>query len=97
MTVTSQRAAIAVKLLGPLREEAKRRQVANLKHGDETPVVPDSARREESGRAVEHASKIVGVLAKAVHDADPETFKRVERGELSANAAHKIVTGRASR
>lgn len=56
----SQRAAIAVEMLGPLKEEAKKRQIANLRQGDECPVAPDLAQRESPiGEAVHQAAKIV--------------------------------------
>lgn len=74
--MTAQRAAIAVKMLGPLKEEAKKRQVANLRRGDEVPVPPELGEREVlTGEAVEQAGRIVGVgkttiqYAKAVSEA----------------------------
>lgn len=104
----SQRAAIAVKMLGPLKEEAKKRQEATGKNaprnesGQLQPVPPEPAGPEEMrlGEAVLQAAKLVGVgktvvqQAKAVQSAAPELFEKIESGEVSVDRAHKIITGR---
>ena len=60
-----QAAIIAVKMLGPLEEEAKKRQ------GQRTDlnIAPEPAQSSPKGRAVEHAAKLVGIGKTQVQEA----------------------------
>lgn len=93
----SQLAMIAVKMLEPLKAEAKKRQVASLKQGGVSPVPTVPEERGESGEAVAQAAALVGLgatsvyQAKAVIDRAPELAKQVESGKISVDKAHKIM------
>ena len=77
----SQRAAIAVRMLGPLKEEAKKRQATST--GGAHPQLSTDLYEAASskGRAIDQASRIVGVgattiaSAKAVSERDPDPTK----------------------
>lgn len=90
---TSQLAAIAVKMLPPLEEEARKRQ-GQRNDLNFCPSVITS-----DGRAVGQAAKIVGVgnttvqEAKRVKTKDPQLFKKVEAGEITVNQAVKAIKG----
>lgn len=89
----SQLAMIAVKMLEPLKAEAKKRQGARTDLN--IPTVPEGS--GESGEAVAQAAALVGLgatsvyQAKAVIDRAPELAKQVESGKISVNKAHKIM------
>lgn len=103
----SELAAVAVEMLAPLQEEAKKRQVAHLKQGNEIPVTPKVEERENetgrsaggqfaaTGEAAVIAARIVGVGKTYVHNA-----KRVKQKspELFAEVrAGKITVDKALR
>lgn len=89
----SQLAMIAVKMLEPLKAEAKKRQGARTDLN--IPTVPEGS--GESGEAVAQAAALVGLgatsvyQAKAVIDRAPELAKQVESGKISVDKAHKIM------
>jgi hypothetical protein len=56
-------------MLPALEAEAKKRQVAHLKQGDESPVTPNSEQRDESGAAAKIAAKIVGTGKTQIYEA----------------------------
>lgn len=99
----SQLAMIAVKMLEPLKAEAKKRQEATQLAGKDrdgfpvrsVPTVPEEPK--ESGEAVAQAAALVGLgatsvyQAKAVIDRAPELAKQVESGKISVDKAHKIM------
>jgi hypothetical protein len=99
---SSQRAAIAVKLLEPLKVEAKKRQEAGVNQYTKSLPPHLAEGSAASGEAAAHAARIAGVSRSYVNDAksvaarDPELFGRVQRGELSVNKAHQIVKERAT-
>lgn len=65
----SQLAMIAVKMLEPLKAEAKKRQVASLKQGGVSPVPTVPEERGESGEAVAQAAALVGLGTTSVYQA----------------------------
>lgn len=89
----SQLAMIAVKMLEPLKAEAKKRQGARTDLN--IPTVPEGS--GESGEAVAQAAALVGLgatsvyQAKAVIDRAPDLAKQVESGKISVDKAHKIM------
>ena len=95
----SQRTAIAVEMLPPLKQEAKKRQVANLKQGQESPV-PDRGqeRGKDNHEAIEEAAAIVGVSGRQVYRAaivkerDPKLFDEIKAGKINVRSAHRKVT-----
>lgn len=95
-STTSQLHAVAVNMLPALQAEARHRQLANLKHGDETPVPTEPLER---GEAVKIAAQQVGVgttqiyKAKRVKESDPEVFAKIESGEITTEEAARIVSG----
>lgn len=90
----SQKAAVAAQSLPLLEEEAKARQVATLKKGNEKPDVPKVEQRE-AGRSVEKAAKIAGVGKQYVSDAKriqkeaPEEFAKIVTGEKTISEVKK--------
>lgn len=100
----SQLAVIAVKMLGPLKEEAQKRQLSGKGadgsggRGHEKNLAPDSVQGfRESGRAVDQAAKLVGVgktqvqEAKAVVEQAPDLVPEIEAGKMSVDKARKIM------
>jgi len=86
-----QRAAIVLEfdeMVEELRREAKERQLAHLKRGDETPVLPDLAKREPKHTHVELAEKAgigkssMQYLMSVQRDA-PDLFQQVKDGEMT--------------
>lgn len=90
----SQRAALALELeeIDRRREEARRRQRANLRQNAEAATLPP---RGESTR--ERAARIAGVSPRTVQDAetvrqlDRDLFEQVRAGSLKANQAAERV------
>lgn len=89
---SSQRATIAGRMLPHLEAEAKKRRAATLKqNAAETEKIPE----REQGEAREQAAKLTGTNpryvseAKRLKEEDPETFTKVERGEVSLSAVSK--------
>jgi ParB family chromosome partitioning protein len=90
----SQCAVVAAEMIPLLADEAKRRQVSRLRHGDETPLAQVCADGQQ-GKAAKLAAEACGVsgrtaeMALAVKRNDPEVFERVRTGETSVNAAYR--------
>lgn len=91
-----QLALLALRIEEIEAEEAKKRQVANLKRGDATPVELNLAQRETSaGKASEKAAAAVGCSpaqvrkAKKLKKSRPDLAKKVDDGELSLHAAER--------
>lgn len=91
-----QRAMVAAKALPMLREDAKRRMVATLKRGDETPAPLDAI--ASSGKAANEAGRLLNVsgdsvqrAAKVIARAEPELRAAVERGDVAVSTAAAIV------
>lgn len=87
---TAQRAALAVELLPHLEAEARERQIASLKQGNEQPVSPET---DERGRSDEKAADMLGVgrttvaYAKAINNRAPDVIDRMRSGEIKSVAA----------
>lgn len=94
----SQLAVIAVKMLAPLKEEAKKRQEATGKHaprdesGHFAPVPPVSVGpARPTGEAVAEAAKLVGVGktqvqdAKAIVEQAPDLVPEIQSGRMSVD------------
>jgi ParB-like chromosome segregation protein Spo0J len=96
----SQRAVIAVELKDLLSAEAKQRQRATLKRGEEQPVPTELQGRGESA---EEAAKLVGVSPTYVYQAQrvkresPEQWEQVLKGDMSVSAAYSAVEWEAGR
>jgi hypothetical protein len=92
---TSQLAAIGARMLPALETEARRRQATST--GGATPQLSADLQQAAHSRAAEQAGEIVGVSARSIYKAksvlekDPETFKRVETGEITVNHADEIT------
>lgn len=91
----SQRAAVGAKMLPLLEEEARKRQEATrAKPGEQIGTHVTVERRAPMGESTEIVGKMLGVggatvgRAKAVLRDDPETFAKIERGEITVNAAY---------
>lgn len=70
-------------MLGPLKEEARKRQLAHLKHQPESIVPPELVERGEgTGEAVHQAAKLVGVGKTVVQDAKAIMEKAESRGRV---------------
>jgi hypothetical protein len=89
--------AIAVKMLPALKEEAKRRQQF---HGGTAPgksLPTDLPEVIDGGEAAEKAAQLVGVSATYVKQANrirkvaPETFAKIESGELTVDKALQSI------
>lgn len=94
----SQRAMAGARLMDVLKEEARKRQLATLKQGNQPPVPPNLAERTSAGDARDHAAKMVdvshGSIDAALHvlrDAVPEVVEAVDRGELAVSAAAELA------
>jgi hypothetical protein len=87
---TSQRAAFAADLAAMLAPKAKERQIAPLKHGEDS-VRANSPERE--GRPREQAAKVFHISPRSVQDAvvlkkeDPALHAAVKAGKTSLHAA----------
>lgn len=85
----SQLAIIAVRMLPPLKEEARKRQATST-GGTNPQLTPISEEAGIPGEAVAHAAQIVGVgrtqvaEAKIVVECAPELVPDIEAGKLSA-------------
>lgn len=88
----SQKAMIAADLLPRYEEEARARQVAPLKKGDELPV-PVSPKLDERGRADAKAAEQFGVSrgyvadAKKIATAAPELVEPIKNGAITLQKA----------
>ncbi len=71
---SSQKATLAVDMLPILEAEAKERQVANLKKGDEAPVTQKVAEREK-GESREKAAKMTGTNRQYEHGRSNRQFR----------------------
>lgn len=95
-----QRTELALKLKPLLERKAKENQVANLKKGAESPVLQNSAKRENDRiNTTEEIAKSAGVsrdtvqkVQKVLSKAEPEIIEKARSGEISINAAAKTVT-----
>lgn len=94
---TSQLAHAIAAMAGWEREQAKKRQVAGLRHGD-SPSVQPCTNGSEHGRTSEKLAAKTGVSARTVDKAIkvreagiPEVNQAVASGEVSLNMAEKIV------
>lgn len=89
----SQRACLAVELKPMFEELAKKRQRANLKQGDKTPVPENFPERNAESR--EQAGEQFGVNPHYVQDAqnikkeDPDLFESIKSGEVTIQEAKK--------
>jgi len=92
----SQRAACALDIKPILEEEARKRQIANLKQGVEFPV-PELIPERENGESRDQAGKMFGVSGRYVSDAEavkekaPDLFEQVKAGEISLTQAKREV------
>lgn len=92
-----QRAAIGVEMLPALREESRKRQLANLRRGVVSPVPPKVGEREKNHKSeiVDEAARIVGTSgtsvqrAKAIRNSNPETFERIKDGTITIGSAYE--------
>jgi hypothetical protein len=89
-------------MLPALSEEARKRQVAGLMRGTESPVSADLPQREtDTGKAVEVAARLLGIgatnirYAQAVKKAAPDVFEKLESGEMTVDTAYKVAKHRA--
>lgn len=96
----AQRSAIGVEMLPALKEEARKRQLANLRRGTTAPVPPAPGERDKKRKlteAVGEAARIVGAsgtniqIAKAVKERDPATFQLLKSGEINVTEAYRRV------
>jgi N6-adenosine-specific RNA methylase IME4 len=91
----SQKAAIAVELLAPLKAEAEERRGGDRKSKEYQ--TGKSSGLVDTGEATEKAGKIVGVNAKYVATAaeikekDPALFDQVRSGEIKLAEARRLV------
>lgn len=92
----AQRAKIGVEMIPLLAEEAEKRQIAQLKHGDQKPVRSKSTERE--GKAVNNAAELVGVgattvyEAKAVKEANPSLYEQIGQPEVpTVHSAYRQI------
>jgi N6-adenosine-specific RNA methylase IME4 len=88
----SQKATVATELVPFLSEEARARQVANLKRGAESPVT-EPVQEREKGEAAEFAAKIVGVTGRYVYYAQ-EILKAVPFRPLAATLWQEVKSGK---
>jgi hypothetical protein len=91
-----QKAAIAVEAVPLFQEESKKRSLANLKHGTESPTSRSLVVGETSLRTNQIVARHVGVSHASVAQAievkrDPEEFEKVKRGKTTLNAATNRV------
>jgi len=88
---SSQRAAIALDVLPMLEAQARKRQLAQLKQGNETPVPEKIPERE--GEAREQAAAMLGTNPRYVSDAKklkdkaPDLLEEVRKGNLTIGKA----------
>jgi hypothetical protein len=93
----SQRSAVATDLERLFQADAEARRIANLKRGDTSADVAKMPAREEQGRSRDKAAEKMSVSpryvqdAKALREADPETFEQVKAGKVSLSDAKKKV------
>ena len=91
---SSQLAMCAAEAKKMLAVQAKVRQLAALKQGDNAPVVANLPQRDK-GRAREQAAKMFNVSPRYVQDAEklktnaPDLAQKVRAGEITINKANK--------
>lgn len=96
----SQRAMLAAEFEPLFAEEARQRQVANLRKGAETPVTAPGREREAKGTAAAQAASAVGSAersvqrAKAVAKQAPKLAEQVKQGEVTLKQAEKQIRTR---
>ncbi|MCP4542451.1 MAG: hypothetical protein GY832_35455 [Chloroflexi bacterium] len=93
---SGQRAVLAVEVLPMLEDEARKRQLATLKWGNESPVQELFPEREDQGQARDHAADLTGTNPRYVSDAKklkqtaPDVFSKVVSGTVSLPEAKKL-------
>lgn len=93
---SSQRACVATDVLPMLEEEARLRQIAQLKQGDKTPVVAKIPPREK-GKSRDKAATATSVSPRYVSDAkklkeeQPEIYAEVRAGKKTIPEAKAAV------
>lgn len=91
----SEKAAIALNVTPMLEAEARERQLATLKKGEQPPDVAILPPRDDQGKSRDKAAKMLGVSARYISDAKkikeeaPETFERIATGEISIPEAKR--------
>lgn len=89
---TGQKAVVAMGLESYFTEEARKRMLSTLKHGEEKPapeLIPERVRSD----ARDQAAALVGISGKTVSDAkrvereSPERFEKIKDGTLTVSRA----------
>lgn len=90
-----QRGVLALQLKGALATQARERQLATLRQGEQAPVVPNLGRR---GRTDDALADVAGIAAETVRkiehierEAPPELKAQLARGDKSIHGAYAEI------